>query len=93
MRTIWKFSLDIANVQTITIPKNHRYLHVGEQDEKPAIWAEVDSLDNTVTKTIYIFGTGHNMDGRNRELLVPTNGYIGTAQMKNGLVWHIYEGY
>jgi len=88
MKAIWKFGLDIIDVQTVSMPEGAKILSVQAQNGMPYLWAEVDVEATPKDRTIEIFGTGHPMRcdmGVSRE-------YIETFQIRGGqLVFHVYE--
>ncbi len=86
MKTIWKFEItDSGNVQ---MPKGAEILSVQSQNNKPCIWAIVDTASEMEWKYFEVFGTGHDIQcdiGTNRK-------YIGTLQLDFGvLVFHVFE--
>ncbi len=100
MRKIYKYPLEIKDVQTIEMPTESKILSVGVQsenggflddiifNEQPVIWVLVD-LENyntpkTTIRTIHIIGTGNPIP----EIQLK---FIGTVQMSKGLVWHVFE--
>lgn len=84
---IFKYVLSIETEQVIYAPE-WRALHVDAQDDQLALWVEVsgDHSAQSVAHHIRIYGTGHD----HIKDPIPTR-YVGTAQMPNGLVWHVYE--
>ena len=78
---IFKYVLEITDVQTITAPRIFKFLHVGEQDGYLCLWAATSG--QTRQYLITIVGTGHEWP---RELL---ENYVGTAQV-GSLVWHVF---
>lgn len=86
MRTVYKYPLEIADVQTVHMPRRAVILTVQNQGGKLCLWAELDNQEKVCERTIEIFGTGHQISA------VDNRVYIGTAQQLNGaLVWHVYE--
>ena len=84
MRTIYKYPIEITDFQILKVPQNRKFLTVQVQNEKPYIWAEVDTDSPTVDINIYVFGTGHPIPP------IDIN-YIGTVQMYEGRgVFHVY---
>ena len=83
MRTIWKYELKIKDEQVIDVPFNAIPLFVAEQDGSLCLWAEVDTEKSKTSRFISIAGTGHPVNDLTRY-------YVGSALMKNGLVWHVY---
>jgi hypothetical protein len=85
VNAIWKFELDVDAEQTIETPQVWEPLHVGYQDNRLVLWAEVDSRSKMVERTIGIRGTGIPLPNKHWQWL-----YIGTVQSRHGFVWHVY---
>jgi hypothetical protein len=85
-QTIWKFKLRTEGTQTIEIPAGAKLLHVGHQRSMLYLWALVNPGKNIVEREINIIGTGHDFDGEMAEK------YIGTVQLDDLFVWHIFDG-
>jgi hypothetical protein len=84
MQTILKYHLEITDEQSLFIPPPAILLTVGEQAGGLYVWALVDPNRRPRAVDIYIYGTGNpTSDDPGR--------YIGTCQMKDGLVWHVFE--
>ena len=87
MKTVFKYKIEVVDRPTVDMPRNGKILHVGEQghDNQLFVWALVNTEEPMVTRRFRIFGTGHpvEVDGRGQ--------FIGTVQMKVGLVWHVFE--
>ncbi len=88
MKTIYKYNLQVTDVQQIQLPKKAKILCVQVQHGEPQLWAEIDTDASQEARTVEIFGTGHPISqeiGQSRR-------YISTFQMENGLlVFHAYE--
>lgn len=82
MRTIYKFKLDIASVQTLMLPTHFDILYVGTQGYDAYVWIELDTADKTEPTEVYMFGAGHNLH-------VTGVYHIGTV-MIGPYVWHYY---
>jgi hypothetical protein len=84
---IWKFPLDVNDLQTISMPHNAQILHVASQSNQPNLWALVDENAPTVDARRFVtYGTGHPMPDDNY------GHYVGTYQMHGGqLVFHVFE--
>lgn len=86
MRTVYKQKLKIEDVQTIDIHEGAKILHIGKQFDSVCIWYECDDEKPMTKRTIYCFGTGHEM---------PVDvklQYIGTIILSDGeLVFHFFE--
>lgn len=86
VRTFYKYPLQVADEQIISLPKGAQLLTVQVQNSWPYLWALVDTSQSNEERKILICGTGHKMTN------VITQ-YIATFQMENGsLVFHVFEG-
>jgi hypothetical protein len=86
--TIWKYTLEPADSQRISMPVDSEVLCCQEQYGCICMWAAIDdSHDGEVEdRTFHIIGTGHSIPD------VKHLKYRGTVQMVEGtLVWHIFE--
>lgn len=86
---IFKYKLEINDVQHISMQEGAKILTVQTQQGRPCLWALVDpDEDSREDKIILTFGTGH-------EILCPNENtleYISTYQINNGaLVFHVFE--
>lgn len=83
MKTIYKYPLNLADRQSVDLPENSKILHVDfDPNGQICLWAEIDTDKVQQRRTIYIFGTGHDID---REDVA----HIGTV--KDGpFMWHFY---
>lgn len=85
MRTIYKESLIVDDVQIIRVPKGAKILKVGLQKGHICVWYECETDNQYEDRKIYMFGTGHEMP--DKELR-----YIGTLILQYDLlVFHFYE--
>lgn len=86
-KTIWKFELNVADTQTVRMPKDSEILCVQTQFERPCILALVNPEPEDVEeRTIETFGTGSHVYSD-----IARN-YIGTYQLERGaLVFHVFE--
>lgn len=90
MRTIYKFTAQVADSFEINVPQFSLFRHVERiRALELSFWFEVDTEVSTSTKyKFWVFGTGHEIpeDGIRRT-------HIKTV-MDGALVWHIFvEGY
>ena len=85
-KSIWKFQLEVLDMQEVQMPKGAKILTAQAQGDIPCLWAEVDAEEKVMEiRTIEIIGTGHTVEDANRQ-------YIGTVQLYLGaFIWHIYE--
>ena len=85
MRTIYKQKLIIADVQTIKVPVCSNILYIGKQQGCLCVWYECDTDFPVEERTIYCFGTGHEMPDEKMR-------YIGTVFFEcETVVFHFYE--
>ena len=88
MKSIYKYILQDADVQSVSMPEGAKILCVQVQYGAACLWAEVDTDKPSVDRTIEMFGTGYEMRcdmGIERQ-------YIGSYQLIGGaLVFHVYE--
>lgn len=83
---IWKYELQITDLQPVEIPEGAELLSVANQNGRLCLWAMVDGDRPLETRHIEIIGTGNP---------VPTDmgvdrRFIGTAVI-NPSVWHVFE--
>ena len=88
-KKIYKYDLDVTDVQHIQLPAGSEILTVQTQFDIPRLWALVDPNESdTEERTIEMFGTGHDIHcdmGIDRK-------YIATFQIRAGnLVFHAFE--
>lgn len=86
MRKIYKYPVEVADIQTILLPLGAQILTVQEQNGQPYIWAIVDTETDSEPRRFRLYGTGHNIETDN------VLKYIGTFQLLCGrLVYHLFE--
>jgi len=86
-KTIYKYELKPANVQTVMMPQHAKMLSVQNQNGNLNVWAlvESDPLHVQAPVTFYIVGTGNDASE------VEHKKFLGTAQMaEGGYVFHIF---
>lgn len=90
-KSIWKFKLDTADYQKVSMPPNAQILTVQTQDEIPCIWAICDTTASEKEEREFeIFGTGNPY--RDDIWFGKYHSYIGTYQLRKGtLVFHVFE--
>lgn len=87
MKSIWKYPLLAADIQTVSMPEDAQILSVQCQRGQPCLWALVDASTPPKDRVLHTLGTGHNI-GADAESLR----FIDTFQMAEGdLVFHIFE--
>lgn len=71
---------------TLTLPRESIILTCKSQNNRACMWAIVNEDNESITRYFMIVGTGHNFDYH------PLNWiYIGTDQIYDALVWHLFE--
>ena len=86
MRTIYKYPLEVTDLQVFTMPTGGQILSVQVQNGIPCLWVLVKELHKREVRRIRIIGTG-NPIGEDEHLT-----FIGTFQMEGGsLVFHVFE--
>ena len=85
-RTIHKYPLSMAGVQTVHLPDGAEILHVAPQRNMVCLWALVNPESAKVPRYILIAGTGHVVqEGPHLE-------HLGTFMLNDGaLVFHAFE--
>jgi len=86
-KTIWKFPIEIEDIQEIEMPSPAIPLSFQMQGNSPTLWCLVDPEMGMVKKKFRLAGTGHKIDNSLEEL-----NFIGTAQLLHGmLIYHLFE--
>jgi len=86
MPEIWKYTLD-KMITPFRIATNHTFLHVGLQNKKICVWAQVDTTQSWVKRTFRLIGTGQYLPSAFFEEWT----YLGTVVIDaKELVWHVY---
>lgn len=73
-KVIWKYELEIADMQTFFMPEDAQILSVQYQDGQLCMWALVDSYASKEEVRISVVGTGYIFKHGDRDV------YIGTVQ-------------
>lgn len=84
---IFKYELEITDLQTISTPIGSEVISAKEQNGKLCIWALVDLRCGNIDKPIRIVGTGHDIEFNIGDYSFY---FVDTVVMSNGLVWHVY---
>ncbi len=80
-RSVWKFSLELAEVQVVPMPSGAQLLHVDMQAGTLNLWALVDPTAEPEERKIAVVPTGHPAPSE--------AAYVGTA-MDRPFVWHVF---
>ena len=82
---IYKYVLDILDVQDIEMPAGAKILCVENVNDTECMWVRVKTDAKMETRRVLIVGTGHPLN-------VGTAKYVGTAPTVGGrLVWHVFD--
>jgi hypothetical protein len=82
---IWKWELDVTDIQYVAISEGAKLLDVQVQKGQCCIWALCDENAPLVPRKIAIYGTGNPIPDD------PGN-YIATFQLHDGaMVFHAFE--
>lgn len=85
MKTIHKFPL--APPFIIGMPSDAKIIHVGEIDNFPFLWAELDTERVYIKRNFMVLGTGHPFPDH-----VTKSEHLGTVKLDDGKVMiHVYE--
>jgi hypothetical protein len=85
MQTIWKYEIQTADRQSVSMPENAIPLAVDTQYGRPCLWALVEPDEPREQVTVEVFGTGHPIQPR------PDRRYVGTYQLQGGsLIFHVF---
>lgn len=83
---IWKYELQIEDIQEVAMPQFAELLSVANQQGQLCLWAMVDASRSMAIRCIEIIGTGNPVAvdmGLERK-------FIGTAIVGH-FVWHVFE--
>jgi len=89
LKTIWKYELQITDMQTVMMPKGAEIISVDNQFSDVCMWAIVDTTCKPKGRIIEIVGTGNPMIDDDRV----NRWFIGTVIRRpyDGFVWHVFE--
>jgi len=83
MTKIFKYELDITDLQIIPMPFGAKCIHAGLDPRGiPCVWAEVNPTNTCVSTTVYVAGTG-------RPLPEDAKNHIGSFS-QGQFMWHVY---
>lgn len=83
MKTIWKYTLEITDIQHVDLPEGAEVLHVDNQNESLCMWALVDPKAKPGPMRYFeIFGTGHPI----KEDVGVSRKFLGTVIMHHRCV-------
>lgn len=82
-RTIQQYGLVAGGPNTISLPRDARVVAVGDYFDQPTIWVEVDPFDAFMPRTFEVLPNHHYYQAGLK--------YVGTALLRTGPVWHVFE--
>lgn len=85
MKTIWKYPLQVTDLQTLEIPQGAQILSAQIQSGQLTLWALVDTSNPCEKVKIEVVGTGNPIDDSFSD-----RKYISTVQM-GPFVWHVFQ--
>jgi hypothetical protein len=83
MKKIGKYELNVIGRQEIDMPAGAQILSVQLQCRTPHLWVLVDPDEEEETRIINTYGTGIPIEG-------VCGSFIGTYQLYEGLVFHVF---
>ncbi len=83
---IWKFTLRPWSI-FVDLPKGAEVLSVGAQGPDVVVWAMINPDALRVKRKLAALPTGQPVPPALRETR-----FVGTAQMDDGLVFHVFDG-
>jgi len=86
MRTIWKFPIEVTDVQLIEVKgRVGRLLKLGSDPfGRLSLWAVVDTEGPPSSIRVHVVGTGNPLAGN-----LPDDGYVSTV-LAGDFVWHVF---
>jgi hypothetical protein len=91
-RRVYKYEVPIRDEVELTMPKWASLLRVHEQHGRLFVWAEIQDAEPTALRRLAVRGTGQDVDGVDGQFPPGRfTAYVGTAFMKDDLVWHVYD--
>lgn len=86
MKTIFKYPLEISDIQEIELPKGAQILDIDVQHGLPVMWALVDPTEEKEKRRFHTTGTGHPIHDPGALK------HVGSYQLDGGsFVGHLFE--
>lgn len=90
MKTVWKYKIDMTQLQTLQIPGEAKILSLQKQGNRSEddmfLWCLVDTDKPMETRTFLLVETGDTLDE------FPKAEYVATMQFIRGAyVYHLFE--
>lgn len=84
MKRVFKYPIEVTDVQTVDAPADWEPLSVQMQGETLCLWALIDDDQPTTSHRVFVHGTGH-------EVHAGADRFVGTFQVGGGaLVFHVF---
>lgn len=91
MLTIWKHQLPAGDdLVDLMLPADPVILSVAEQNGALMMWAQVDDTRPRRARRIFMCSSSSPLNVT--EAVGRGARFVGTVPMRNGLVWHVYDG-
>ena len=87
MEKIYKYELEITNLQSVSMPIGANVISANVQNGKLCIWALVDTRNSDKNKSIAVAGTGYEIDFTVSDYDFY---FVDTVMMSDILVLHVY---
>ncbi len=89
MLTIYKYPINLFDMQVVQLPRFSRPLCIQQQHGSLQLWARVETGEPLQDYIIHCYGTGHPV----AEIRM-AHEFLGTVQMQSGaLVFHFFGFY
>ncbi|TPG68647.1 hypothetical protein EEL31_09010 [Brevibacillus laterosporus] len=86
MKTIWKYTLNIADTQTLEFPVGSEILSAVEQDGKIVMYALVNpNQDEKMIIRVRVYGTGHEVNDE-----IQSYKFLNSVKFSDTLIMHVF---
>jgi len=82
---IWKWRLEITDIQEIAMPEGTEIIAVAEQQGELMMWGICNISAPNQTRVFAVVGAGNPAPD------LSDSRHVGTVVMSYGLVWHVFE--
>ena len=86
MKKVYKYPIIITDRQVLTIPRGAQFLSIIQQADSIVLYALVDPDAPGKPYEVFVRGTGTPID----DSYLRFCDFVGTIEMRDGLVWHIF---
>jgi len=84
MKAIYKYPIKVTTSFDLQMQDGAEILRVDVQRGRPMLWAKVDESREIVTRRFRVLLTGETFEESE------VNGYLGTFELPNGLIGHLF---